>query len=399
MTKRPEIGKLIVFEGNDAVGKTTLAQQLAARLNDSGVSCEYFPFPGKDLGFLGRLVYDLHHDRSGEVVNDISPTSLQALHIAAHIDVIEQRILPALKAGRWIVLDRFWWSTWVYGMAQGIAERSLKAMLRLEQLHWKRIKPSIVFLVERKPTSEGQCGDSWEAICEGYLDLIKKEKESTNSQIQRIRNQSSIEEALDVAWTAIHSFLPPPESGFDPGYAKSHDRQLSLLGNNDSHHAHFLRRSFAIPSVVYDTYWQFAAARQEVFFSKLENVSSRWANDPILSRYKFTNCYRASDRVSQYLIRHVIYEGEQSPQEIFFRTLLFKFLNKIETWELLIEALGGLSYKAYSFAAYDRILAQALAEGRTIYSAAYIMPSVGRVFGYPRKHSNHLKLIEKMMAD
>ena len=134
MTKRPAIGKLIVFEGNDGVGKTTLAQQLAARLRDSGVSCEYLSFPGKDLGSLGRLVYELHHDRSGQIVTDINPTSLQVMHVAAHIEAIENSILPALKAGRWIVLDRFWWSTWVYGMALGIAERSLKAMLHLEPI-------------------------------------------------------------------------------------------------------------------------------------------------------------------------------------------------------------------------------------------------------------------------
>ena len=71
----------------------------------------------------------------------------------------------------------------------------------------------------------------------------------------------------------------------------------------------------------------------------------------------------------------------------------------IETWELLVEALGELSYSSYSFDAYNNTLTQALAEGRKIYSAAYIMPSAGRVFGYSRKHSNHLKLIERLMAD
>ena len=44
--------------------------------------------------------------------------------------------------------------------------------------------------------------------------------------------------------------------------------------------------------------------------------------------YKFTNTYRASDRVSQYLIRNVIYEGAQSAEEVFFRTILFKLFNR-----------------------------------------------------------------------
>ncbi len=60
--------------------------------------------------------------------------------------------------------------------------------------------------------------------------------------------------------------------------------------------------------------------------------------DEILSTYKFTNAYRAADRVSQYLIREVIYHGDQSPENLFFRTLLFKIFNKIDTWELLVDA-------------------------------------------------------------
>ncbi len=155
----------------------------------------------------------------------------------------------------------------------------------------------------------------------------------------------------------------------------------------------------AKPTVVYDTYWRFAVERQEVFFRRVEGCPPPWTDDPILSRYKFTNAYRASDRVSQYLIQHVIYEGAQLPEEVFFRTLLFKIFNKIETWEVLKAAVGEVAYSSYSFDTYDKVLTQELAAGRAIYSAAYIMPSAGRVFGHPRKHSNHLRLIERMMAD
>ena len=136
-----------------------------------------------------------------------------------------------------------------------------------------------------------------------------------------------------------------------------------------------------------------------MFFHKLENSSSRWTDDPILSRHKFTNSYRASDRVSQYLIRHVIYQGDQTPEEVFFRIVLFKFFNKIETWKLLKDAFYDVDYCSYSFAEYDRVLTGALEMGRTIYSAAYIMPSAHVAFGYQRKHRNHLKLIESMLAD
>jgi alpha-glutamyl/putrescinyl thymine pyrophosphorylase clade 1 len=155
------------------------------------------------------------------------------------------------------------------------------------------------------------------------------------------------------------------------------------------------------PTVVFDSYWRFAAERQNVFFKKLVGGSMPWTSDPIISSFKFTNAYRASDRVSQYLIRHVIYRNDlpKTPEEVFFRIILFKIFNKIETWQLLEKSLGQIIYKDYSFALYDEILTKEMEKGNTIYSAAYIMPSGGKVLGYTRKHRNHLKLIEKMMAD
>ncbi len=147
---------------------------------------------------------------------------------------------------------------------------------------------------------------------------------------------------------------------------------------------------------VYDSYWRFAAARQNSFFNRLNGKSSPWSSDPIINQYKFTNVFRASDRVSQYLIKEVIYKGglPNSPKEVLFRILLFKLFNKIETWELLRSKIGDLTFEGYDYRIYNKVLSQAMANDKTIYSAAYIMPSGKSYFGCLRKHSNHLKLIE-----
>lgn len=151
---------------------------------------------------------------------------------------------------------------------------------------------------------------------------------------------------------------------------------------------------------LYDQYWKFAAERQNIFYKRLSGPSNNLTDDVILNTYRFTNAYRASDRVSQFLIRHVIYNGDQSPKEVFFRTLLFRFFNRISTWEKLATALeGNISYADYDFHLYDRILTSFIDTKDTIYSAAYIMPSGIREFGFPRKHQNNLKLLECMMRD
>ncbi|SNY57233.1 nucleotide kinase domain-containing protein [Paractinoplanes atraurantiacus] len=149
------------------------------------------------------------------------------------------------------------------------------------------------------------------------------------------------------------------------------------------------------PSVVFDTYWRFAAARQEIYEARVAGTPGPWTKDPILSRHRFTNCYRAADRVSQYLITHVSYSGSQDVEEVFFRTLLFKIFNKISTWELLTTAFGEPSWKSYTFDRYNAVLSEAFAGKQRLYSAAYVVPPPS--LGEARKHGNHLRLLEMLM--
>ncbi|MHC2374868.1 hypothetical protein ACVIWV_010381 [Bradyrhizobium diazoefficiens] len=152
---------------------------------------------------------------------------------------------------------------------------------------------------------------------------------------------------------------------------------------------------------VFDAYWRFAAERQRIFFRRLEGQSGYLTGDPVLRLFKFTNAYRASDRVSQYLIRRVIYRRDLPSDErnVFFRTILFKLFNKIETWEHLEAALGKISWENYEFQRFDKLLSARMNAGDTIYSAAYIMPSGGAVFGHLFKHQNHLRMIERLVAE
>src|SRR5690606_7074268 len=72
---------------------------------------------------------------------------------------------------------------------------------------------------------------------------------------------------------------------------------------------------------------------------------------------------------------------------------------KVETWELLERAFGPITYEGYRFKAFDGLLSKAMAEGKKIYSAAYIMPPGTRSFGEQAKHRNHLRLLEMMIDD
>ena len=62
---------------------------------------------------------------------------MQLLHIASHMDLL-QRKLRKLNSEKCIVLlDRYWWSTYVYGLVGGMEENIIQAIIEPELLHWK----------------------------------------------------------------------------------------------------------------------------------------------------------------------------------------------------------------------------------------------------------------------
>ncbi len=149
-------------------------------------------------------------------------------------------------------------------------------------------------------------------------------------------------------------------------------------------------------TAVFDTYWKFAAKRQDVFMKRVGGLPPPWTDDEVLGAHRFTNVYRASDRVSQYLIRHVLYTGSAEPGDVFLRCLLFKIFNKIETWEHLCSQVGTPTVDGFDVKLYADVL-ESRARETSIYSAAYIMPSPP--FGHARKHVNHLELVKRMLVD
>jgi len=157
----------------------------------------------------------------------------------------------------------------------------------------------------------------------------------------------------------------------------------------------------ATPTKAYDTYWKFAYERQNVFFNRIKTTNGPFTNDPILQKYKFTNVYRACDRVSQYLIKNVIYQKDsgRSPEDTLFRILLFKLFNKIETWQLLEHKFGDLSVENFSIKFFKNFLDSEMNKGRVLYSNAYMMASGCKEFEVTRKHHAHLMLLDLMQKD
>jgi len=183
------------------------------------------------------------------------------------------------------------------------------------------------------------------------------------------------------------------------GRMMDHQKSSSRVACRQHNRYNLPMTNFDSATAVFDSYWKFAAERLGVYYRRLADPDGPWTHDPIIAAHRFTNSYRAADRVSQFLIREVQYREHrsQAPTEVFFRTLLFKIFNRIETWNHLERELGPLSWQSCDLNRISDILDREISRGSRIYSAAYIMPSPS--LGHKRKHANHLALLAHMIDD
>jgi hypothetical protein len=148
---------------------------------------------------------------------------------------------------------------------------------------------------------------------------------------------------------------------------------------------------------VYRVYWNLAAERQRIFFKRQAGIPAPWTVDPILAHYKFCNAYRASDRVSQYLIRHVIYTGDLTDVDILLRTVMFRLFSKPSTWESLEQEVGRVTADSFEAEQYGATL-EALRKNGPIYTNAFIL-CANKAYGHDRKHKNHMALLSEMFEN
>ena len=148
---------------------------------------------------------------------------------------------------------------------------------------------------------------------------------------------------------------------------------------------------------IYNLYWEFTAKRQEIFMKRFHGEPPPWSDDPILREFKFCNVFRAADRVSQYLIRNIAYNGDtSSPEDTLFQILAFRTFSKENTWRMVIEYLKGpptiANLKDGSFLA---ALEEVRRRSGGLYTGAFILCATA-AYGHRIKHRNYVDLFKDM---
>lgn len=144
-------------------------------------------------------------------------------------------------------------------------------------------------------------------------------------------------------------------------------------------------------------YFYFLQERMSIFRHRYHGDPAPYTDDPIFLAHKFTNVYRVLDRVSQYLIKHVIYNASLSgePLDILLRIVIFKIFNTVPTREFLQRECGDITIQRF-----DPIKLSALLTTRkktdTLFNGAYIMTgSHGEYDAYQYKHEKWLHMVDR----
>jgi dTMP kinase len=135
------LGRFLTFEGLDGCGKSTQLNRLANVLRADGINVVVTREPGgTEVGDLVRsLLLDSH-------TKQVSPHAELALMFASRAQNIDEQILPALRAGAFVLCDRFTDSSEAY---QGYGRRlGSEAVLSLDRVLCRGLKPDMTVLMD-----------------------------------------------------------------------------------------------------------------------------------------------------------------------------------------------------------------------------------------------------------
>jgi len=173
-------GKFIALDGPDGCGKTTQTKLLVQWLKKQGIDAETFREPGGTA--IGEKIRQILLNPDHLTMNT---TTEVLLYMASRIQLWQEKIAPALKQNKCVILDRWLSSTCAYqGCAGGFGmENIIKLATDCLEKPW----PDITIILDIDPKSAAkrlnhtldrmeQKGDGYhKKVREGFLQLVKQQ--------------------------------------------------------------------------------------------------------------------------------------------------------------------------------------------------------------------------------
>ena len=155
-----------------------------------------FNIPAKKKS-LGKLVYDIHHKTVD--IKNITPLCLQLLHVVAHINLLQEKIIPAINKGKTVLLDRYWWSTIVYSKASNVDDELISCAIDIECKFTDMITHKIFFYITRNNREHDFDKLKENTILKEYSRLFNE----CRDRKYEILNEGPIEKIVDLIFDNI----------------------------------------------------------------------------------------------------------------------------------------------------------------------------------------------------
>lgn len=176
-------GLLITFEGGEGTGKSTQIARLSDSLIARGYSVERYREPGTtDVGEQIRHVLQYSKQSAAMV-----PETELLLFQGSRAQLVREKIIPDLREGKVVMLDRFYDSSTVY---QGVGRKIDGEMVQhLNRFATGGLRPDLTLLLDFDPKVgleramgrqlfdrfEGLSLEFHQRVRQGYLDLAASE--------------------------------------------------------------------------------------------------------------------------------------------------------------------------------------------------------------------------------
>ncbi len=183
-------GRFITFEGIDGAGKSSHLDHVCELVRAAGHQVDRTLEPGGTAFGAGLR----------EVILAQPASALgEALAVfAARAAHVEERILPALHAGTWVVCDRFTDSTYAYQCGgKGLDPAAVRT---LERLVHPELQPDLTFLFDldpavavRRQQAQGRAPDAFESRSREYFTRVR------DAYLERARESTSRIRVIDAS--------------------------------------------------------------------------------------------------------------------------------------------------------------------------------------------------------
>lgn len=194
--------KLIVFEGFDKTGKSSVAKAMVERLNQNGIPATFTFQPGDtawgtDATLLRSLCIDKRHD--------LHPLANLFAFLLDRTQQMYKVVVPELEAGKAVISDRWWHSTVAY---QFYGKQLIEAFsLNEEFAFWLNriasleIEPDYVFYFPESLDIERDINknDQFETADDTFGDRVRKayERMAEKTHMHRVYPGTNALETLE----------------------------------------------------------------------------------------------------------------------------------------------------------------------------------------------------------